>query len=127
MKTLGDRHSLRIHTMVSDIVESSWAATGETSETAPSITMSVEVRNAVNELRDFMFERVYVPSDLGEEGKAARNIVGLLYRHLHENPAQVPEEYRNTDRPAVNYIAGMTDRYAIEEHRRLFDDTPDLG
>ncbi len=113
MKTLGNRHSLRIHTMVSDIVESSWAATGETSETAPSITMSVEVRNAVNELRDFMFERVYVPSDLGEEGKAARNIVGLLYRHLHENPAQVPEEYRNTDRPAVNYIAGMTDHFAM--------------
>jgi dGTPase len=113
MKILGDRHSLRIHTMVSDIVESSWAATGETSDTSPSITMSPEIRNAVNELRDFMFERVYVPSDLGEEGQAARNIVGLLYRHLHENPEQIPKEYRNTDRPVVDYIAGMTDHFAM--------------
>ena len=113
MKTLGNRHSLRIHTMVSDIVESSWAATGETSDTAPSITMSLEIRNAVNDLRDFMFERVYVPSDLGEEGQAARNIVGLLYRHLHENPEQIPEEYRNTDRSVVDYIAGMTDHFAM--------------
>ncbi|HCL31334.1 MAG TPA: deoxyguanosinetriphosphate triphosphohydrolase [Candidatus Latescibacteria bacterium] len=113
MKTLGNRHSLRIHTMVSDIVESSWAATGETSDTAPSITMSLEIRNAVNELRNFMFERVYVPSDLGEEGQAARNIVGLLYRHLHENPEQILEGYRNTDRPVVDYIAGMTDHFAM--------------
>ena len=60
-----------------------------------------------------MFERVYVPSDLGEEGQAARNIVGLLYRHLHENPEQILEGYRNTDRPVVDYIAGMTEHFAM--------------
>jgi dGTPase len=113
MKTLGDRHSTRIHTMVTDIVESSWAVTGEVCEVSPSITMSLEVRDAVNALRDFMFERVYVPSDLGEEGQAARDIVALLYRHLHENPDQVPKEYRHTDRPVVDYIAGMTDHFAM--------------
>jgi dGTPase len=118
MKTLGDRHSLRIHTMVTDIVESSWAATGESSVVEPSIAMSPGVRAAVNELRGFMFERVYVPSDQGEEGQAARNIVGLLYSHLHENPDQVPEEYQLTDRPVVDHIAGMTDLFAmrVAEH-----------
>ena len=118
MKTLGDRHSLRIHTMVTDIVENSWAATGESSTADPSIAMSAGIRAAVNELRDFMFERVYVPSDLGEEGQAARDIVGLLYRHLHDKPEQIPEEYRDTDKPVVDYIAGMTDLFAmrVAEH-----------
>ncbi len=122
MKTLGDRHSLRIHTMVTDIVDSSWAATGESSETAPSIGMSPGIRAAVNELRDFMFERVYVPSDLGEEGQAARDIVGLLYQNLHDNPDQVPPEYRDTDKPVVDYIAGMTDLFAMRVAERIQPD-----
>jgi dGTPase len=122
MKTLGDRHSLRIHTMVTDIVESSWAATGEIADKEPSIEMSPGVLDAVNTLRDFMFERVYVPSDLGEEGQAARDIVGLLYRHLHENPDQVPEEYRHTDRPVVDYIAGMTDHFAMRVAEQIQPD-----
>ena len=122
MSTLGARHSLRIHTMVTDIVENSWAATGESSIGERSIAMSPGIRAAVNELRDFMFERVYVPSDLGEEGQAARDIVGLLYRHLHDNPDQVPEEYRGTDKPVVDYIAGMTDLFAMRVAERIQPD-----
>lgn len=113
MKILGDRHSIRIHTMVTDIVENSWAATGEIPVEEPSIEMSPRIRTAVNTLRDFMFERVYLPSDLGEEGQAARGIVALLYHHLQRNSDQIPEEYQDTDKPVVDFIAGMTDHYAI--------------
>ena len=68
--------------MVTDIVESSWAATGETAlpaEEQPSISTSPEMRGAVNALREFMFKRVYIPEDRGEEGQAARRIVCLRY------------------------------------------------
>ena len=64
-EVLGTRHSQRINAMVTDIVTSSWAATGEDGLTAspPHITTSPQIREAVNTLRDFMFERVYDPED----------------------------------------------------------------
>ena len=117
VRVLGDRHSQRIDTMVRDIVASSWSCAGEESvglAQHPEITMSPEVREAVNLLRDFMFERVYVPEDRGEEGQAARGIVGLLYRYYDDNPDEIPPEYdREDDRSVVDYISGMTDQYAL--------------
>ena len=120
MKTLGTRHSGRINTMVSDIVESSWAATGllgVDSEGPPAISMSPRVAEAVNALREFMFQKVYVPEDKGEEGQAARRIVRLLYQHYNENRDEIPPEYslrsRSQDQAVVDYIAGMTDQYAL--------------
>ena len=120
VKTLGTRHSGRINTMVSDIVESSWAATGPLgvdSEEPPAISMSPRAAEAVNVLREFMFQNVYVPEDKGEEGQAARRIVRLLYQHYNENRDEIPPEYglrsRSEDQAVVDYIAGMTDQYAL--------------
>ena len=120
VELLGRRHSQRVNTMVNDIVESSWAASGlgdaEPAE-PPTITMSPDVRQAVNSLREFLFERVYVPEDRGPEGAAARRITRLLYEHYSENGEDVPPEY-GPDSPSgdlgvLDYIAGMTDRYAV--------------
>lgn len=120
IKTLGDRHSERVNSMVTDIVESSWALTGledQCPSSHPSISMSPEVREAVNILREFMFGNVYVPEDLGEEGQAARRIVRLLHTYFTANPEDVPSEFRSPDevdsRNLVDYVASMTDRYAI--------------
>ena len=115
---LGSRHSQRVDTMVSDIVESSWAATGiEEGGAPPVITMGPRVREAMNTLREYMFENVYVPEDRGEEGKTARRIIRLIYRRLTEYPEEVPPEYaqRSGTREAavVDYLSGMTDRYAL--------------
>ena len=117
---LGDRHSRRIDSMVTDIVESSWALSGLEGEGPggpPTISMSPGVREAVNILREFMFQRVYVPEDKGEEGRAARGIVRLLHGHFTANPGEVPSEFRSPDgvdgQNVVDYVAGMTDRYAI--------------
>ena len=115
-EVLGDRHSRRVHTMVSDIVVTSWAATGEQgfdSSDYPTISMGSVVREAANTLRDFMFERVYDPEDHGEEGRSARAIIRLLYGHFHANREQIPPEYSRDDRSVVDYIAGMTDQYAL--------------
>jgi dGTPase len=119
-QVLGGRHSERINTMVTDIVESSWAATGldgVNSAEPPFITMSPEVRHAVMTLREFMFEKVYGPEDRGEEGRAAREIIKLLYHYYNEVREEIPPEYamrsRSEDQAVVDYISGMTDRYAL--------------
>ena len=111
---LGDRHSKRIDAMVTDIVVASWAATGENGlGSRPVIRMSDEMRETVNVLRKFMFERFYVPEDRGEEGVAAREIVRLLYRHFDDNRSTIPGEFHDEEWAVVDYIAGMTDQYAI--------------
>ena len=113
---LGERHSQRIDTMVSDIVENSWAATGEGDFETPEgtyISMGPEVREAVNVLREFMFLRVYVPEDSGKAGETARRMIRLLYSHYGENLASIPPEYHRHGRAVVDYIASMTDLYAI--------------
>ncbi len=118
--TLGERHSERVNTMVGDIVSSSWAVTRGHQTPEPKklvITMSNHSRIAVNTLREFMFRKVYVPEDLGLEGKAARNIIRLLYHHYEDNSDLVPNEYRNVSesrsQSVLDYVAGMTDQYAI--------------
>ena len=120
LNVLGASHSERVNTMVSDIVESSWAASGleEVDPTEPPvISMSPAVRQAFNTLREFMFRFVYVPEDEGEYGRTARRVMRLLYNHYIENPEEISAEYsvlsRSQDQAAVDYIAGMTDQYAL--------------
>jgi dGTPase len=114
-EVLGARHSQRIDTMVTDIVVSSWDATGEdgAGPEPPRIAMSLEVRRAVNALRDFMFERVYLPEDAGEEGQAARRVIRLLYAHFDDTRDRIPPEFHDSDRAVVDYIACMTDHFAV--------------
>lgn len=120
---LGARHSQRIDTMVGDIVGSSWAATGEDGlapERQRAIGMSPEVRDAVNVMRDFMFETVYIPKDRGEEGEAARKVIQLLYGYYDKNREHIPPEYgRDDSRSVVDHIAGMTDQYALRVAERI--------
>ena len=120
--TLGERHSQRINTMVSDIVESSWdAVTSEVTgpDDTPVICMSPEVRRAVNSLRYFMFDTVYTPEDRGEEGQTARRIVRMLYVHFQENQDEISSEHGFQFRSVVDHIAGMTDLYALRLAERL--------
>ncbi len=114
--TLGSRHSERVHTMVADVVETSWSVTGQNGldrSREPAIQMSDRVRAALNELRDFMFTRVYLVEDEGREAAAARRIIETLYRHVDDNRDLIPPEYDDETLAVVDYIAGMTDHYAI--------------
>ena len=122
MEVLGSRHSRRIHRMVTDIVDNSWAATGEGDAgpaRPPSIRMGAEVREALNVLRDFMFARVYEPEDAGPEGEAARRIVRLLYEDFDSGRGGTPPEYDQGGSSVVDYVAGMTDRYALRMAERI--------
>lgn len=110
---LGRSHSERINTLVSDVINFSWAATGAGGE-PPCIGMSPETREAANTLRQFLFERVY--NIARDEAERAREVVRLLYRHLIDHDEALPTEYKLRDesvaRRVVDYIAGMTDNYA---------------
>jgi dGTPase len=118
---LGARHSLRIDRIVTDIVQHSSSASVSASGAGdpPIITMGAAVRRAVNEFRAFMFERVYVPEDVGEQGRSARSIVRLLFGYYCGNPDQIPPEHkpsaRSAQRAVIDYISGMTDHYAMRK------------
>ncbi|MFH1651448.1 MAG: deoxyguanosinetriphosphate triphosphohydrolase [Chloroflexota bacterium] len=113
---LGATHSRRIDTMVSDVIESSWAASGE-APGEPSIKMSAAVLKAANVLRDFLFERVYHLRSAQGEAEKARETVRALYRYFTEHPDRLPAEYRlsgdDAEQGVRDYIAGMTDHYAF--------------
>ncbi|MBI4202418.1 MAG: deoxyguanosinetriphosphate triphosphohydrolase [Chloroflexi bacterium] len=123
-EVLGLRHSQRIDTMVADVVAASWPCTGDNpAGITPVIRMSVQVREALNTLRDFMFERIYVPSNNNLQGRKAREIVTFLYQQYAHHPEQAPEEYRRREdtpeRIALDYVSGMTDHYALRRAEEL--------
>ena len=115
---LGQGHAQRINTLVLDIVSSSWAATGEgADDETPRITMTDEAAEATNELRDFMFENVYEWEGQLAEAARARRVVHFLFEHYVAHPEQITSDFsRPSDavvRRAADYIAGMTDHFAL--------------
>ncbi len=114
---LGRFHSQRINTMVCDIILNSWTATGSDTTTKPTIQMSHKVAEASNGLRQFLFERVYNVQSAQQMAGKARKVVRELYRYFVKHQDRLPPEYRlysdETERRVVDYIAGMTDQYAL--------------
>jgi dGTPase len=118
IKVLGLSHSQRINTMVCDIIDNSWEVRGcDIIEERPAIKMSPQVLSAANTLRDFLFERVYNQRSAQEETEKAREVIRSLYKYFYEHKDKLPDEYRlhsdTTERRVVDYIAGMTDQYAL--------------
>jgi dGTPase len=122
---LGASNSERINTMVCDIVDQSWSATGQVEGQPPVITMSPQVLEAANSLRQFLFQSVYEVQTARAEAERARHVVRFLYQYFIKNPDKLPSEYASGDdvkRGVMDYIAGMTDNYALrlaEEHGTL--------
>ena len=115
---LGERNSQRIGTLVSGA-----AAYGR--ETG-RVGLPSGLAETMDSLRDFMFQAVYLnPVAKGEEGKGME-VVQALYRYFEEHPEEMPTEYLQIafqdDVPTAvcDYIAGMTDRYAITKYQDIF-------
>ena len=120
---LGRSHSQRINTMVCDIIDYSWTVRSDNAAGSPTIGMSPQVLEATNNLREFLFDRVYNLRSAEEEAEQAREVVRLLYRYFNEHEDRLPAEYRfysgDTERRVVDYIAGMTDQYALRMAEEL--------
>jgi dGTPase len=113
---LGRTHADRVKTLVTDLVDRG--------EDSPEIRMSDEAFRALETLRDFLFERVYLRDEARSEQDKAIALVRSLFAHYLDHPDQVPEEYHRApgDLPTrvADYIAGMTDRYALRVYEQLF-------
>ena len=116
-QVLGFTHGERIDTLVSDVITQS---TGKN-----DIVQSEECRTAMAELRAFLFDAVYHnPAAKGEEGKA-EDMLRRLFETYHADPDRLPDEFQDirwnegVDRAVCDYIAGMTDKYAVEQFMAL--------
>ncbi len=113
---LGRTHSERVNTLVTDLFQES--ATG------PDIRLSGDVFRALGLLRDFLFEQVYLRDDARAEQDKAVSLVRSLFAYYLDHPDEVPAEYHQApgDLPTriADYIAGMTDRYALRIYEQLF-------
>ena len=87
------------------------------------VGMEDETLAVMNELRDFMFERVYLNGEQRSEQERAIEVIRTLMDHHLERPDRIPSTYRQHEAPlvvqAADYVAGMTDRYALSIYREL--------
>lgn len=120
LEVLGDRHSVRINTMVADIVASS-----NVTDSPGQIAMSMPVLEASNVLRNFLYEQVYDRINARPETLRVQGIVTTLFEHFVAHPDQLPESVLlgaaddPLERQVTDYVASMTDRYAVELFERL--------
>lgn len=115
---LGDHHRMSINTMVLDIIEQSRGR--------PVVCMSSSVQKATDKLRQFLFDRVYIGSIAKKEETKARRIIKILYGFYLKNPELLSEEFQQKieteglERCVMDYVAGMTDRFAIKTFEQFF-------
>lgn len=115
---LGGYHSARINSLVTDAIRAS--------KEAGEICLSEEMDRALKDLRSFMFERVYRnPVAKGEERKA-KDMLMRLFDHYVAHPEALPENFLpqlsfdGMERTVCDYIAGMTDNYAVDKFTEIF-------
>ena len=121
--TLGRSHGERLDTLISDIVTASWDAAGFDPAGPPSIRFSEGVLEAANELREFMFRRVYFFDARRAEAEHGMRIVTFLFEHCVAHPEVISADFSlpgdPVERRAADYVSGMTDRYALRLAREL--------
>lgn len=117
-RILGETHRERINTLVTNMI----THTLRTDE----LGMDPEVGEAMQDLRTFMFKRVYKnPIAKGEESKAKAILIELYNYYIH-HPEAIPDDFQpqlsfdGMERTVCDYIAGMTDKYAVDTYTRLF-------
>ena len=115
---LGHTHSQRINTLVTDAIF--------TSREAGTVMLSPAVDNALKTLRSFMFERVYRnPIAKAEESKA-KDMLQRMFEYYVTHPEALPEDFHpqlsfeGIERNVCDYIAGMTDNYAVDKFTEIF-------
>jgi dGTPase len=120
-QVLGDRSSKRIDTMVRNLVESSLK------DPSRGLSMTEEVLGAMIKLREFLYERVYDLGRIHDDFIRARKVISELFQVFLSDPTLL-ENYlgpskdmeSSTWQKAADFIAGMTDRYALNLYEKIF-------
>jgi dGTPase len=117
----GEPGSQMVGAMIDAVVEGSLAPGNP-----GVVVMAAEPLAAMHELRAFMFERVYESETAAGQKHVAVDVIRRLVDHHLAHPDLLPASYRDTEADAVtqvvDYVSGMTDRFALSTHDRLFDD-----
>ena len=115
---LGFTHAERIGTLVSDAIEAS--------RDKDAICQTETVGGAMQALKEFMFENVYTnPLAKGEEIKA-QQMLEFLFEYYLQDPDRLPADFQEiraeegAERAICDYIAGMTDPYAVEQFKQIY-------
>jgi dGTPase len=116
LERFGTPGRIWVDEMINAVIDNS-LATGE-------VLMDAESLAAMNELRDFMFERVYLSESQRMHTDAAVAVIRRLVDYYLLHPEELPDSYRDAQADpvvqVVDHVAGMTDRYALQIHERLF-------
>ncbi|OPX87089.1 deoxyguanosinetriphosphate triphosphohydrolase [Pelotomaculum sp. PtaB.Bin117] len=119
VEILGSKHRERINNMVLDLIQTNY-------NESKMIRMSPPVQAATDQLRGFLFQHVYLGARARREETRAHHIIEHLFYKFQECPENLPGEYLEraktdgTQRAACDYIAGMTDRFAIRTYQKHF-------
>lgn len=119
---LGRTHSKRIDTMVSDMIKESRGQ--------DEIKRSKKIYDATQKLRDYLFDNIYFGSLAKKEEDKAKRLIKLLYQHYQKHPSHIPAEFKNRiedfskEQIIIDYIAGMSDRYAIKVGKDIYIPEP---
>ena len=115
---LGYDHSTRLNTLVTDAIRSS--------REAGTVCLSPEVDKALMDLRAFMFERVYRNPVAKSQESKAKDMLQRLFEYYYANPQALPEDFlpqlsfEGMEQTVCDYIAGMTDKYAVDKYTEIF-------
>ena len=116
-RVLGHTSAERINTLITDLVTQS--------EGQDRILMTPEVKTAMDGLRAFMFEHVYLMDRSAPDQPQAKHVIESLFFHYLEHFDKVPPEFfaradHNRVQAVIDYVSGMTDRFALSEYERFF-------
>ena len=115
---LGHNHSDRVNALVTDAII--------TSREAGTVTLSPKVDKALKDLRSYMFEHVYRNPVAKSEESKAKDMLQRLFEYYISHPEALPEDFHpqlsfeGMERTVCDYIAGMTDNYAVDKYTELF-------
>jgi dGTPase len=120
-EVFGEPGSEMVGSMIDAVLEGSLSA----GNVAGAVVMAPGPLEAMHELRTFMFERVYASETAAGQKHVAIDVIRRLVDHHLAHPEHLPESYRDPDADlltqVVDYVSGMTDRFALTTHDRLFD------
>ena len=115
---LGHTQSARINTLVCDAIA--------TSREAGTLTLSPKVDQALKDLRGFLFDRVYRNPIAKQEEQKVGDLLGRLFEYYIAHPEALPADFQpqlsfeGLERTVCDYIAGMTDHYAVDKFEKIF-------
>ena len=112
-KELGTPGKQWINSLISGIFKAS---------NSNELVMDSEIGEIMNELREFMFENVYLRDETNDQRKECKNIVQTLVEYFIENKNELPKNYIQSEddiENSIDYVAGMTDRFAISTFEKI--------